>query len=340
MDPSTYEDPSEAVKEFAREIDPTHLKIEEVIGAGMPDDLECASCDNRRLRNCNCILFLSTPAQFGEVSRGRYRPVGRREVLVAVKTLRWGASDRERGMFLSEAGVLGQFDHPNVLKLEGVVTRIPPERIVTEFMENGPLDGFLRVRKHFLIGMSLVSEPCDATSHSVLTSTGKRRPVQCSPACRDAQRSRRRDAIPLWEKFCSPRSGSQKRVGQLQPGLQSVWLWPLQTHEGPGPQHTYIHCLFGTFCGCRVHLIWIFFCQRQICQCCLLSSIRAVRFPSGGQHQKLFNTASSAQPVMSGALAYWCGKWCPTVSARTGTWAIKRYEKEWHLSRETVSLNV
>ncbi|KAM8734852.1 ephrin type-B receptor 5 isoform 1-T1 [Acanthopagrus schlegelii] len=116
VDPSTYEDPSEAVKEFAREIDPTHLKIEEVIGA----------------------------AQFGEVSRGRYRPMGRREVLVAVKTLRWGASDRERGMFLSEAGVLGQFDHPNVLKLEGVITRTPPERIITEFMENGPLDAFLR----------------------------------------------------------------------------------------------------------------------------------------------------------------------------------------------------
>uniref|UniRef100_A0A8C6NIJ5 receptor protein-tyrosine kinase n=1 Tax=Nothobranchius furzeri TaxID=105023 RepID=A0A8C6NIJ5_NOTFU len=116
VDPSTYEDPSEAVKEFAREIEPAHLKIEEVIGA----------------------------AQFGEVSRGRYRPAGRREVLVAVKTLRWGASDRERGMFLSEAGVLGQFDHPNVLKLEGVVTRSPPERIITEFMENGPLDAFLR----------------------------------------------------------------------------------------------------------------------------------------------------------------------------------------------------
>ncbi|KAL2083977.1 hypothetical protein ACEWY4_019495 [Coilia grayii] len=119
VDPTTYEDPSEAVKEFAREIDPVHLKIEEVIGA----------------------------AQFGEVSRGRYRPLGRREVLVAVKTLRWGVTDRERAMFLSEAGVLGQFDHPNVLKLEGVVTRSPPERIITEFMENGPLDAFLRVMK-------------------------------------------------------------------------------------------------------------------------------------------------------------------------------------------------
>lgn len=64
-----------------------------------------------------------------------------------MKTLRWGASDREKGMFLSEAGVLGQFDHPNVLKLEGVITRNPPERIITEFMENGPLDSFLRVRQ-------------------------------------------------------------------------------------------------------------------------------------------------------------------------------------------------
>ncbi|KAK1895460.1 Ephrin type-B receptor 5 [Dissostichus eleginoides] len=116
VDPSTYEDPSEAVKEFAREIDPTHVKIEEVIGA----------------------------AQFGEVSRGRYRPMGRREVLVAVKTIRWGASDREKGIFLSEAGVMGQFDHPNVLKLEGVITHSAPERIITEFMENGPLDAFLR----------------------------------------------------------------------------------------------------------------------------------------------------------------------------------------------------
>ncbi|KAG7269332.1 hypothetical protein CRUP_006690, partial [Coryphaenoides rupestris] len=84
------------------------------------------------------------PTQLGEVSRGRYRPMGRRELLVAVKTLRWGVTEREKGMFLSEAGVLGQFDHPNVLKLEGVVTRIQPERIITEFMENGPLDAFLR----------------------------------------------------------------------------------------------------------------------------------------------------------------------------------------------------
>ena len=34
IDPSTYEDPCQAVREFAREVDPAYVKIEEVIGAG------------------------------------------------------------------------------------------------------------------------------------------------------------------------------------------------------------------------------------------------------------------------------------------------------------------
>lgn len=34
IDPFTYEDPNEAVHEFAREIDISCVKIEEVIGAG------------------------------------------------------------------------------------------------------------------------------------------------------------------------------------------------------------------------------------------------------------------------------------------------------------------
>lgn len=34
IDPFTYEDPNEAVREFAKEIDPSCVKIEEVIGSG------------------------------------------------------------------------------------------------------------------------------------------------------------------------------------------------------------------------------------------------------------------------------------------------------------------
>ena len=41
---------------------------------------------------------------------------------------------------------MGQFDHPNVIRLEGVVTRSRPFMIITEYMENGSLDAFLRVR--------------------------------------------------------------------------------------------------------------------------------------------------------------------------------------------------
>lgn len=35
IDPFTYEDPNEAVRDFAKEIDISCVKIEEVIGAGL-----------------------------------------------------------------------------------------------------------------------------------------------------------------------------------------------------------------------------------------------------------------------------------------------------------------
>lgn len=45
IDPFTYEDPNEAVREFAKEIDATFVKIEEVIGAGNPAHLStCVVC--------------------------------------------------------------------------------------------------------------------------------------------------------------------------------------------------------------------------------------------------------------------------------------------------------
>uniref|UniRef100_A0A3B3QSF9 Ephrin type-B receptor 3 n=1 Tax=Paramormyrops kingsleyae TaxID=1676925 RepID=A0A3B3QSF9_9TELE len=117
IDPFTYEDPNEAVREFAKEIDISCVKIEEVIGAG----------------------------EFGEVCRGRLKQPGRREIIVAIKTLKAGYTERQRRDFLSEASIMGQFDHPNIIRLEGVVTKSRPVMIVTEFMENGALDSFLRM---------------------------------------------------------------------------------------------------------------------------------------------------------------------------------------------------
>ncbi|XP_060090491.1 ephrin type-A receptor 6 isoform X6 [Heteronotia binoei] len=124
IDPDTYEDPSLAVHEFAKEIDPSRIRIERVIGAG----------------------------EFGEVCSGRLKTPGKREIPVAIKTLKGGYVDRQRRDFLREASIMGQFDHPNIIRLEGVVTKSRPVMIVVEYMENGSLDSFLRKHDgHFTI---------------------------------------------------------------------------------------------------------------------------------------------------------------------------------------------
>uniref|UniRef100_A0A671N3P0 receptor protein-tyrosine kinase n=1 Tax=Sinocyclocheilus anshuiensis TaxID=1608454 RepID=A0A671N3P0_9TELE len=115
IDPFTYEDPNEAVREFAKEIDVSFVKIEEVIGAG----------------------------EFGEVCRGRLKVPGKKENYVAIKTLKGGYTDKQRQDFLSEASIMGQFQHPNIIHLEGVITASCPVMILTEYMENGALDSFL-----------------------------------------------------------------------------------------------------------------------------------------------------------------------------------------------------
>ncbi|MEQ2281224.1 Ephrin type-A receptor 3 [Ameca splendens] len=93
--PHTYEDPNQAVRDFAKEIDASNIRIERVIGAG----------------------------EFGEVCSGRLRVQGKREIYVAIKSLKAGYSDKQRRDFLSEASIMGQFDHPNIIRLEGVVTK-------------------------------------------------------------------------------------------------------------------------------------------------------------------------------------------------------------------------
>ncbi|CAJ1055387.1 ephrin type-A receptor 2 isoform X2 [Xyrichtys novacula] len=116
VDPHTYEDPNTAVLKFATEIHPSHITKQKVIGAG----------------------------EFGEVYRGILKVPGRKEVAVAIKTLKPGYTEKQRQDFLSEASIMGQFSHQNIIRLEGVVTKFKHAMIVTEFMENGALDRYLR----------------------------------------------------------------------------------------------------------------------------------------------------------------------------------------------------
>uniref|UniRef100_A0A087YAT4 receptor protein-tyrosine kinase n=1 Tax=Poecilia formosa TaxID=48698 RepID=A0A087YAT4_POEFO len=134
VDPHTYEDPNVAVLKFATEIHPSHISKQKVIGAAPPT------------------------GEFGEVYRGSLKAPGKKEVAVAIKTLKPGYTEKQRQDFLSEASIMGQFSHQNIIRLEGVVTKFKHAMIVTEFMENGALDRYLRdhdgeFSSHQLVGM-------------------------------------------------------------------------------------------------------------------------------------------------------------------------------------------
>lgn len=94
-----------------------------------------------------CTRLFLGGGEFGDVCRGRLKipPNFVQDIDVAIKTLKPGSSEKARCDFLTEASIMGQFDHPNVIYLQGVVTRSNPVMIITEYMENGSLDTFLRV---------------------------------------------------------------------------------------------------------------------------------------------------------------------------------------------------
>ncbi|XP_020902227.1 ephrin type-B receptor 1-B [Exaiptasia diaphana] len=117
IDPSTYGSPMEALMCNAVEIDSRDLKLDKNIGGG----------------------------EFADVYKGTLSKTSISEI-VAVKILKPGSSTKNKEDFILEASIMGQFKHPNVIELKGVVTRSPdhPMMIVTEFMENGSLDHFLK----------------------------------------------------------------------------------------------------------------------------------------------------------------------------------------------------
>ena len=63
--------------------------------------------------------------QFGTVSKGLWT-VSKDSIVIAVKQLHPNATTIERVKLLQEAAIMGQFCHPNVVKLHGLVTVTEP----------------------------------------------------------------------------------------------------------------------------------------------------------------------------------------------------------------------
>nr|XP_039250024.1 ephrin type-A receptor 5-like isoform X1 [Styela clava] len=123
-----YRDPQKGVKEIAREIEFTDIKIEKVIGQG----------------------------EFGEVCKGKLTE-GKKSSVVAVKRLKRGATLIDQTNLLREACTMAQFRDPNILQLKGVVTKTVPTMIISEFMENGSLDRFLMANRGQFSVLQLVN---------------------------------------------------------------------------------------------------------------------------------------------------------------------------------------
>ena len=91
------------------------------------DQIKCVTklWDQNMDHNTVCfvsrVLYTLGSGHFGEVNKGVWQsPHG--PVEVAVKTLKRGASEEDAIRFLQEAAIMGQFRHPNVVELLGVVT--------------------------------------------------------------------------------------------------------------------------------------------------------------------------------------------------------------------------
>ena len=73
---------------------------------------------------CRIVGHLGS-GQFGIVEKGVWEsPFGPKDV--AVKTLNPGAPGNDRIRFLKEAAIMGQFSHPNVVEMYGIVTNGEP----------------------------------------------------------------------------------------------------------------------------------------------------------------------------------------------------------------------
>lgn len=102
--------------------------------------------------------------QFGVVQLAWFR----NQQYVAVKMMREGMMEEDS--FVEEAKVMAQLNHPNLIRLFGVVSRDKPICIVTEYMENGCLleyirGEYFRLKDRILDLLHICQQVCDAMAH-------------------------------------------------------------------------------------------------------------------------------------------------------------------------------
>ncbi|XP_076270946.1 uncharacterized protein LOC143202875 isoform X1 [Rhynchophorus ferrugineus] len=105
---------------------------------------------------------------FGCVYGGEAELPWGRQRQVAVKTLKLHSPPEDRIDFLKEADTMKRFDHPNVIKLVGVITRTQPLHTLMEFCLYGDVKTYLLSRRNLTTNKN--SKRADEVSPRRLTS--------------------------------------------------------------------------------------------------------------------------------------------------------------------------
>ncbi|VDM11186.1 unnamed protein product [Wuchereria bancrofti] len=88
---------------------------------------------------------------FGEVYCGEYKDANDHVHLAAIKTMHDKASRTARFSFLKEARIMRKFDHPNIVRIFGVVADEAPLLILMELCEGGSTLSFLRKNRGMIV---------------------------------------------------------------------------------------------------------------------------------------------------------------------------------------------
>ncbi|KAM7076179.1 tyrosine-protein kinase Fer isoform 4-T4 [Ciconia maguari] len=127
-----------------------------------PKSMLGSSSDKKWVLNHEDVTLgeLLGKGNFGEVYKGTLKD----KTPVAVKTCKEDLPQELKIKFLSEARILKQYDHPNIVKLIGVCTQRQPIYIVMELVPGGDFLSFLRKKKDELKTKQLVKFSLDAAS--------------------------------------------------------------------------------------------------------------------------------------------------------------------------------